>query len=199
MASYQNSLCSIAGALVLLIGISVRSEAQEFPKHEVSAGFGILASPVLASFFDDFWQVKGNDPYTSDIRASGAFFGGHQYDVKENIALGVFATHLLVTEKYDYTLEPDIRERTRFIGIMAQGKLTWHEEPGFSFYTTFGIGRKLVLRETFTGNIVRNTQFNEFALQFTPVGIRFGGMLGGFVEVGYGIHGIARGGMSLQF
>jgi len=189
----------MAGALVLLIGISVRSEAQEFPKHEVSAGFGILASPVLASFFDDFWQVKGNDPYTYDIRASGTFFGGYQYDVKENIAIGVIATHLLVTEKYDYTLEPDIRERTRFIGLIAQGKLTWHEEPGFSFYTTFGIGRKLVSRQTYTGNAVRNTRFNEFALQFTPVGIRFGGMLGGFVEVGYGIHGIARGGLSLQF
>jgi hypothetical protein len=137
MASYQNSLCSLTGALVLLVGVSARSEAQEFPKHEVSAGFGILASPVLASFFDDFWQVKGNDPYTYDIRASGTFFGGYQYDVKENIAIGVFATHLLVTEKYDYTLEPDIRERTRFIGLMAHRQINLARGTGIFFLHHF--------------------------------------------------------------
>lgn len=80
--------------------------------------------------------------------------------------------------------------------VLAEGRWHWLARPAVDLYTGIGAG---YARSTDRYDLSGTHSENDFGFQVNAIGVRFGGALGAFAELGMGWNGIGKAGLSTRF
>lgn len=185
--------------LLLVCGYSINSYSQsaETGLLRVDASLGIYSSKEwFADIQYDYGEIWGeNSALTYFVSTSfyrykkievGFAFGFQSLDVKEDY--------------YDGN-SPGITENVtlNFYTLMPQLRFNWitSDDELFELYSVFGFAINLV-DENHSLVQSEDRSFPLPGFQVTGFGVRFGGKLGGFFEMGLGTKGMINGGISYR-
>jgi hypothetical protein len=168
-------------------------------RNEIFAGYGVLTSMDMAVSMvylislPFFWGVEVYEPHYS-----GAFFMGYQNKVSDRVRLsGTFAYEKIRLEGLttNYTSTGNCYAvlggvKFRYNKITGKVDLYGRFDLGIMFFNNaeLGVDRPA---DTYTPSVV--------AFQISPIGVRFGKQIGGFLEFGYGNLGLINFGIDCRF
>lgn len=174
---------------------------------DISVSQGIITSDQVAQQFTtgDNTNSSGNNKKLT--YNSGATFFSIRYFMYNRLALGISGG--ITNERGQYT---DRTNPSFITSTYKQGITTYAIElyyiytfrKYFEVYTLIGAGPSFTKTGTTTfttpnaTGAVTNTSDNNLKAQYSPIGIRFGGRLGGFLELGVGYKGVINGGISYK-
>lgn len=171
-------------------------QAQDKGKQELNVSGGMLPTEdAVSGTFALLFNLLLRTP--EDMKFSGlAGSVTYKYHISERVALGGSTVY---NARADQTLPDfltDNRWKRRSVSNAGEITLFWVKQPVFQFYSTFG-GGFFVRRSTFYESQTE-TNFG-YTLQASPVGIRAGKKVAGFMEMGFGYKGLLNVGLSMRF
>ena len=168
-------------------------------RNEICVGYGVLTSMDMAVSMvylislPFFWGVEVYEPHYS-----GAFFMAYQNKVSDRVRLsGTIAYEKIrlegVTTNYTntgncYTVLGGVK--FRYNKITGKVDLYGRFDLGIMFFDNRELGVDSPA-DTYTPS--------EVAFQISPIGVRFGKQIGGFLEFGYGNLGMINFGIDCRF
>jgi hypothetical protein len=157
---------------------------------ETAAGYGLINSG----------SVTGQLNYTSS--GFGTPFATARYFMFNRLAFGVYAGFTSENGAVDDYFNPSRRTtlKKKHTTIAVELYYIYAFRKRLEIYTLLGAGQATVTTET-TNATNGTTARTESSLKahYTPVGVRYGGRLGIFAELGLGYKGIINGGISFKF
>ena len=183
--------------ILLLSGFTALAQ-----KQELNIGIGTLSHPTFKE--DGFW------PGLNDAEDHMHWFGpvhiSYNYYLILNWDIGIAAVYEY--QKHDITvIIPDafgkhhIYQQT-LLTFLLHTHYHWLQKGIFDLYSGgeagLSMNRKKDIRNDFTITKSEASQTN-FAYQVTPLGLRIGRKLGGYLELGYGYKGLISAGISYRF
>lgn len=192
-------LCSIA--LLICCTRSLSSFAQ---RNEFDASINIgNATIVSKGGFEDFFTGNEFTPRSF----SPSFFLTLKHYFPNHLGLGITGGIFFDKGDYAYRERSDSYNvgpysRTSFI-ISPELEVPYYIQHGLKLYMVVGLGARFS-SATIDGSSSSSYARSEPnviipALQYTPIGVRFGSGIGGFAELGWGYKGIINGGFFMKF
>lgn len=143
---------------------------------------GALGSMFTAPFGMTLGEVKsygcGNMSY------------GHSLGRRFRLGGDLSYSHTYMNFKDNSTGEIGSESNLRFIMAMVSGRCDYLRRKNFTFYGDVAAGAM--------AGIGDDISYSP-AFQVNPLGFRFGGKVGGFLELGFGVRGFATAGIEFSF
>ena len=188
--------------LLALISAGITSNGQ-CPSNkrqlEITGSFGLVSgSQVSSGLHESEKTITYN---------SGASFVTARYFLYNRLALGVSGGMAGEHGQYADPRHPTVISRTYTMSITTVAVEVYYIylfKKYFEAYTLFGAGPGFTTTTTITNpNLITaastTTQSTSgMRAQYTPIGIRVGGRVGAFAELGLGYKGIFNGGLSFK-
>lgn len=195
----------LASAFTLCLIVIAHLSNAQCPSNkgqlEIAAGYGLVGSHNVT---DAFSPEKSTNPDTR--KENGTPFANVRYFVYNRLALGVFAGAATETgQLHDYFASAAVTYKKSYTTIALEIYYIYTFRKMFEVYTLAGIGQSFIATETTRANSsvapggTTKTNETKIKAQYTPVGVRYGGRLGIFAELGLGYKGIFSGGISYKF
>jgi len=196
-------LCFVCAGLILRI---FAQDVQNMPKQEICVGLGLLNDNQMGSMFADVISTVITLGYLVEPGTYHAFtpFLSYRYCFTERFSLGgTFAFDVNSVKVFNSATPDQKREINRYFMTFAmEPKFNYVSKPAFQLYGYLGLGATIVTFADATfddGSKAEITRLPYFNVHFTPIGMRFGKEVGGFLEFGYGYKGILNAGVSFRF
>lgn len=188
-----------------ILFILIANAATSFAQGEFIAGYGIFSSGEIGSdsFKPSVTSITTLDgDYNTFTNGIGPWVVGYKYEMSEKFSLGVLG--VVSTFKTNYFgntlhegLAVDSKQSvsTNQLSTLARVYYSWIRFDNLTIYSSMAAGISY-------GNF-RNSSENIHTQKFAPayqanvLGIRAGGRLGAYLELGYGYAGVANVGVSL--
>lgn len=188
--------------LSVLLAFCITTSNAQYRKHEVELGIGIwnineminTATDVIVSTLPaETEMVNGN--------SFGSIHAGYKYRILERVGVGgVFA--------FDYAhADAELNNyqfgkfRKHHYTLAAEADFIYLNFDKFKMYALAGVGATLYnLNYVDDISDVRNDHNSTayFTFQLTPIGFKWGGKWGGFLEFGFGYRGLINAGLFLR-
>ncbi|MDR0790173.1 MAG: hypothetical protein LBO06_05220 [Bacteroidales bacterium] len=172
------------------------STDQLLKKHEITAGLGLVSDIQLVTLIGDVGATIVTGGYFVKPGSYSAFapFATYRYWFNKRIALGgsflIDFNSVMLKKEVHGTFE----EHTRiYPTITAEFVVNYVYRPVWQLYGLIGAGATIA--------IVSNSDFPSlgfFNMHISPLGLRVGKDIGGFIEFGYGYKGIINAGVSVR-
>ena len=181
--------------------------ATTYPHHEIYAGVGLLNDNQLFSFFGDILGTVFTLGQAVQPNKYSAFTPsiGYKYWFNKHVGLGAhFAfdfNSVRVIHRSDiignYHNADTVIHKRYFYTMALDATFNYMYRPACQLYGNIGMGITLV---RFSNNNAEAglKQFPFFNMHISPFGVRFGKMVGGFVEIGWGYKGFINAGLSVK-
>lgn len=186
--------------ILVLISFTIFVKAQE-KRNQISVGAGLVTSNGLLSFFKYEFFEDGKRYYHEDSKFN--FNIAYQYKYKTNRALNVFLSYgyrNYHSDNYYYTYVYNKYYTIAFEYYLEYMEL---EDGKFKFYGLAGLCATFC--NTLNRNVINGNSNNEYELSFypnihySPIGLKYEGKIGAYIEVGFGYRGIVSGGLTYKF
>jgi hypothetical protein len=186
--------------LLLFIGVAAAVVAQQYsqtqrpqfvPEHDFR--FGVGAKPFEASYvtsgesFDFYGSSLFNarDYYSGARYTTNSWFLEYTYQANSWFGVGTTANYLAYYNKYydgvtDKCIGSNVREH---FSLYPTIRLTWLRRNGFTAYSAFGIGPRLILDNNVTDKSDSSGGELNIAGQITFLGFTFGDRMYGFTNL----------------
>lgn len=185
--------------LLLLLLLHCTGDAQTRQgDHDLSVGYGVLSGRQIG----DYLTHGDNGGGMYDNSNTGNIFLTYRYFALNWLSIGITAgNQTLWGSFYQNTSssEPVYNYKYSNTTIAAELMLLYSNNDGIQFYTVMGAGTSVyhetdhpVTPQWYIPGQLTGIKFNW---QYIPVGVRFGGKFGGFMELGVGYKGIFNGGL----
>lgn len=187
-----------AFCLIFLMAASLCSVAQ-CPSNkrqlDIAVSYGIVPADQLA-------QTIPGETITYN---SGATFITARYFMYNRLAFGFSCG--IENEKIQFAdprgLAPTTNSAKKITTIAAELYYIYFFRKYLELYTLCGIGPGLATTTAIpdhpvTSGVSETNHQNIFRAQYTPIGVRIGGRLGGFAEAGIGYKGLVCAGLSFK-
>jgi len=184
--------------IFMLIGYPVLSQDQG--KSQIEVSYGMISNEelgydiinkVLDLFFPEDREV---------IKRTGCIFVTYKYFAFERLAFGA-TTGFNKYSRTDYFRNGNYTSlENKIVTVSGEVNFYYVKRRNISLYSLAGIG--LFHRNTETKQAYQQQsqgETNGVALQFTPIGIRYGKSFGGFAEFGAGYKGVINLGVNVKF
>lgn len=188
-------ICCIALLLTHLCDGQCPSDRSQL---EIAASYGVATSSQLGS-------AESNK---TETYYSGARFVTLRYFPFNRLAIGASIGATEERGQYTDRLNPSVISSTynqHVTVVVLEFYYIYFFRKYVEVYTLLGAGPAFTTTET-TTYLAPNTtgattsaSEDRFKIQYSPVGLRIGGRLGAFVELGVGYKGIVNGGVSFKF
>ncbi|PXW18318.1 outer membrane protein with beta-barrel domain [Chryseobacterium sp. CBTAP 102] len=177
--------------------------AQQKGTSEIKIGYGVLSSNEIGKVFSDIITAPFSyaEPKATDEKHSGALFIGYNYAIKDNWTIGTD----LVYERYTASVKDQnhiiASQKNDIYTLAVNSTYSYISKPKFRMYSGVGLGytfsnEKLSPNQSDVQSMYsKNSSFN---FQVIGAGVRIGGKLAGFAELGFGYKGIINLGISYQ-
>ena len=178
---------------------------EENRRWSVSAGYGVMPIQMMFNNFLSFSSVEWET-----TRVVGPMQVGLSYALTQKIELGLVYSKITIEEEgrdrgaSSQTPGPGdgsvvSRTRERHSSLMPFVQLKWKTTPKMIAYSGYAQGwSRSTTADWPTGGGKQTSTNRNFAFQVTAVGVRYGKRVAGFFEVGFGVHGILNGGLTVQ-
>ena len=185
-------------SFLLLVSASVFNVHSQSRRNELRLGVGIFSTSQFIDAFSDV--IISTIPTGTTVQngsSIGAWQAGYRYLLTDRWAVGGSFI-------FDYETADAIRNISGFgdtkIGdfkrfhytLGAEADFSYIAREKFAFYSSLGIGATLY-HQTYRQEGATNTDSDDlihFNFQVTPIGLKFGNVWGGFLELGFGYKGI---------
>lgn len=194
---------AIAVTLVaILLSFTTASFAQE-RTHDLSFQFGFLSTDQITDIFEDIVLIVitlGNY-YKEDMKFSAVPFLTYHYSANSRFgfggALGFYSSSGDLVREGGDVVVGDFREKNTIAA--AELDYHWIMRPGFQLYSGAGFGVRIRRgRYTDAGETDTGTKLLP-AFHLNALGVRVGGKIGFFAELGIGYKGFLAAGVNGQF
>ena len=197
--------------LVLLVFCAACASAQ-CPTYkyqfEFLAGYGRLGGDELSA--QVIKATRGEDIVHSDETSStGTVFASARYYLYGCLSIGMTAGY--INEKGNnwggYGYQPVVTGTydRRILTVAFELYYVYKSRKYCDFYTFLGTGPSFTrFSNTAIPNIISaeagttSMRSDAFNFHYSPIGMRVGGRVGGFIELGYGYKGLISGGVSVR-
>lgn len=186
----------------------------DYLKNEFYAEYGVVTtqsaiivtrqilSDIAVAIIDTIINELGYDPgieYDREFTGTkGAIGIGYNRYLSPRWTLGAVANYHGFRTTLNFENGQTSYLNDDFYTFLVQTDIRWVNQPGVQLYSGLGLGAtywRSGYKEP-SNNTISNLFFN---LQFTPLGIRVGKSIGGFLEFGLGSNGLICGGLSGKF
>ena len=173
----------------------------------LSAGIGIFSPTRLGGVPDQMFDyIIVKDPIVQyrvsvvDRTNFPTLHISYAYALNKKFTFGVTGAYDNSTGSFKQDNEIVGNFRHQYLTVAAEGKYLYLNRPDFCIYGSLGLGGlvyfqndKFPQASTFINS--KSYNFNAF---ISPIGIRYGKQLGGFLEAGFGYKGILNAGVSYR-
>jgi hypothetical protein len=206
-------MASVIKCLPLLILCYAAQAWGQCPSYkyqpEVQVSYGRLTADEASASLSDAVNGVGR-VHTAETYSSGPAFVTIRYFIYSCLAFGVTGGYVnqkgATTEGAGSLAFTSSTYNTKVATIGIEAYYIYKFRKYLDYYTSFGFGPSFASKETVSYgtpvnpvNIVTTSRRDAFSLHYTPIGIRFGGRLGGFAELGVGYKGLFSTGLSYRF
>lgn len=170
---------------------------------EVAVSYGIITGSQVA---DRFNNTDNSDGKTRTYNSGNSFITV-RYFLFNRLALGLSGG--ITNEKGQYTdrTNPSLISSTykaSYTTIAVELYYIYSFRKRLEIYTLAGAGPSFTTIQTttylgVTTGVTTTNKEDKIKVQYTPIGVRYGGRLGGFLEIGIGYKGLINGGISYKF
>ena len=190
--------------IFIFVLFAINSQAQntmetvnKFKKHDITAGVGLVND---VQFLYKFNRLGGlyvpNSDWLHSI-ADGVFtpFVTYKYWFNKRFALGVsFLLNLDSVRVVDYIAYRNSKNYSRIQPTIAMEYVfNYVYRPIWQLYTSLGLGTTITkIHQSKLSNSI------DFNMHFSPLGLRVGKDVGGFIELGFGYKGFLNAGISVR-
>ena len=186
--------------IFILICINFSAFAQDRGKSQIEVSYGLLSSEELAydlaNIIVDLFLW--DNPYT--IRRTGCVFITYKYFELEKLALGGSAGFNKHGRTDYYRNGTFSSYDNKTFTISGEVNFYYLKRANVSLYTMGGLGYFNTNSTTnYTSKGSTQETISGVAMQFTPIGIRYGKSFGGFAEIGVGYKGVINFGVNVKF
>ncbi len=189
-------------------------DAEYYPRNELYIQYGTPTVLELATTLQSNISSNNGSGESKNYKFTGVGSLGYNFSITEKFAVGVYggvsyaSADLYVTKAPNYNItDPILLYRTGIVSYTGQVSATW------TFFSSgaiecssaayLGVG---FLDETITPYDTGSRVFNipeakdkwKVAYHLTAIKFRYGEMVGGFVELGFGYRGLVNIGMSVK-
>ena len=189
------------------------SKQDDYLRNEVYGEYGVitvqsaaivtrqLLSDISAAILNAFIEELGYEGigYEREYTGTkGAIGIGYNRYVAPRWTVGLLANYHGFRTTINFENGASAFLKDDFYTFLVQTDYRWVNQPAVQLYSGLGLGGtwwKSGYEEP-SVNVVNNGFFN---MQFTPLGIRVGKRIGGFLEFGIGSNGLICGGVSGKF
>lgn len=189
--------------LFLLSFLVLRAQEKE-RRHEISAGYGIVTSDeamgVTSSLLTTILTLANAN--RTNMHWTGLYHLGYKFRAGRIFPLGISVGYEKMTSDLTNKDQEVVgKEKGQYISIMAEGSVRYLNKRVFQMYSGLAAGYTLASSEVVaeTGEESDTDHFNHFNFQVNVIGVRLGGIIGGFLELGFGYKGLINFGISCQF
>ncbi|MCF2489871.1 hypothetical protein [Dyadobacter sp. CY347] len=171
--------------------------AQDKGKSELAMSFGIMPTEdILSEFFmTALLTMAGRLPEKNfDDRA---FALTYKYHLTERFALGASVAYNAAAHETRFLNWSDYDPRPKTVSFAVESNFFYLKRPKVNLYASMAGGFFASSKKAYDG-ISDETQILP-TLHYSPIGVRVGKGVAGFVELGYGFKGMVNGGLSIRF
>lgn len=192
--------------VILAVAIITVGNAQEKGTSELSFGYGAETSNEIGNAVGDVLTTiitLGTVSY-EDAKYTGAFHAKYKYAVADNLLLGVSGAYEKAEDKERFGSDIVAERKSKIYSVALESDYSYINTKHFRVYSGAGLGYRMVnirSRPTTasTNTKTSNERTHGLAYHINGIGIRAGGTIGVFAEVGYGYRGLVNAGLSIQF
>ena len=202
----MKSLIPVFLAFVLVTGACQAQQEPSRHSGELSVSYGVLGMQQILDFYSDiFLDIMGGVITTNNTDAVGPVTVAYTHAFSDVVSLGVEANVVRLVKDCDVNIantKTPFTVTNMYYSLMPRLDLTWLRAGAFTCSTSLAAG-VLHLTQTSDPSKIENHTIAEVtdtyvAFQVTPLRLRIGGTVGGFVEIGLGHRGLLAGGLSVQ-
>lgn len=188
----------------VVMGQSESSSRRNFPRHELSFGYGDVL--LVFSPADGAEPVSGypnydwfsSDTYLGDEKSPGAFSLSYMYGLKKWLWLGAYTTYTPFFQNvYDFSHQKIGTNYAQRISVIPMIRFIYVNKEYLNLYSAFGIGFSFGLYNNVDKGITNYSSYP--VIQLTGIGISVGKQLRGFAELGCGPRGVFHCGVQYRF
>lgn len=188
----------------------------DFRRNEVYGQYGVITvqsgiivtrifladlfAKALNEVIEDF-GAEGLD-YTRDVRATrGAIGLGYNRYLAPRWTVGAMTNYQGFRTTMTFENSQELYLKDNFYTFLLRTDYRWVNQPAVQLYSGIAMGGTLWVSkyEAAQVNAAKGFSTGFFNMQVTPLGVRVGKQIGGFVEFGLGTNGLLVGGISGKF
>jgi hypothetical protein len=197
-------------SVALLVGVNSNAQSQK-GDFEFSLGYGALSAPKIRNEANDLFRGVATlgTQYETNKSSYGPLSLTGSYAVSNRFKLGLaFTLERDKSELWEKSLNGNNQTKQGDInvdsyGVMASGSFSYVNKKHLQLYSGLALGlglrREGFEKESISSISEESSSSTRFAYQITGFGIRLGGKLAGFAEVGFGYKGIVSTGIAYRF
>ena len=157
-----------------------------------------ISARVLDAILEDL-GAKGLD-YTRDSYGGtrGAIGLGYNRYFAPRWSVGVMGNYHAFKATIDFENGYQTELKDRFYTLLVRTDYRWVNQPVVQLYSGISLGGTW-WRSAYENPDIKFVSTSFFNMQVTPIGIRVGKQVGGFLEFGLGSNGLLVGGVSAKF
>jgi len=195
--------------LGLMVGQHASAQVQK-GDVEFSLGYGALSAPKVENLATSILGeviTLGTQYQTDKVTYGPVSFTG-QYALTNRLKVGMALSFEresseLWTQSFNKNNQSKLGDiNIDNYGVMASGSFVYVRRKYFELHSelALGVGFRRECFDKQSGSSLSNesSTSSRFAYQITPIGVRLGGKLAGFAEVGFGYKGFVLAGISYR-
>lgn len=188
----------------MLMGQSEKNPSQDFPRQEVSIGYGdvlLAISPISEHWrysYNSDYEWFAPNTYKGDMVSPGVFSLSYMYGVKKWLWFGVSASYASFYQNvYDFSHQKVATNSGHKISVIPMVRFMYVNKEYFNLYSACGIGLSLGVSNYKDINV---REFDTYTvINLTAIGVSVGKDLRGFAEFGCGSRGVFNCGIQYRF
>lgn len=192
--------------VIIAMAIIAVGNAQEKGTSELSFGYGAVTSNEIENALGDVLTTiitLGTVSY-EDANYTGAFHAKYKYAVANNLLLGISGAYEEAEDKQKFGKDIVSQRKSKIYSVAVESDYSYINTKHFRVYSGAGLGYRMVDIKSrpitaSTNTKISNERTHGLAYHINGIGIRAGGIIGVFAEVGYGYRGLVNAGLSIQF
>lgn len=191
---------SILAGMLLICSTGVFAQSSDYPKHEISVGYGAVGATDMVAIFGDgiVGALTGN---IDEINTTGEITAQYLCNLNKTWGIGVGATFTETEGKDD---KGTYKQTSDYIIVMPTVRANWFRNNYFGMYSRVAAGAYVSFdsaTQTKDGKEAEDSSNDAgFAFQVSPIGIEIGSRnLCGYIEGGFGYQGLIMAGLRLGF
>lgn len=208
--SYRLAMLLAAAGMTLLCAEASAQWKKGYKQNDWQVGYGFMSCVAVVDALGDveMGDVTRRDVETFDRRSIGAITAQFSHRrgrlVSFGVALSYEQTRQDCLSNVDGQGKVKVGELTcRYVSLTPQLRFNWFERGLVCLYSKAAIGLTFI-GDSFDdtgghGYDVRSAKSRYVGYQASPLGLMVGRSLCGFVEAGFGTHGLAQAGVAYRF
>lgn len=164
---------------------SIEIKIRPKSKHNIYGGYGIATIPDIGNIFGNAF-ARGLTLGSTDLKnqsSQGCFLIGYNYNFTNDIATGIKLSYQKFHGEYHSSGGQISSVKDSYYSIIGGFQINYSNTGYTQLYSGLNLGLFIWDKWSINDNIIKESDSKYLGYQITVLGIRTGGMVGGFLSL----------------